>query len=113
MIPVRAARDRLLFLCEANAVNESEPLRVEGGGNAYAVFKLASGYFVTADACTHGPGSLSEGMVLGEEIECPFHQGRFHIPSGRPVAPPCSEPVRCWTAHVIDGHIMIDPDEQH
>jgi ethylbenzene dioxygenase ferredoxin component len=109
---LRADRERLLRLCDANALSGGEPLRIEHGGNVYAVFRLVSGYFVTADACTHGPGSLSEGMVSGDEIECPFHQGRFHIPSGRPVAPPCSEPIRCWTAHVIDGHIMIDPDEQ-
>jgi len=99
-------------LCGVAEVTEDAPLRVECAGNAYAVFKLASGYFVTADACTHGPGSLSEGMILGDEIECPFHQGRFHIPSGRPAAPPCTVSIRCWTARVIEGQIMIDPNER-
>jgi nitrite reductase/ring-hydroxylating ferredoxin subunit len=31
-----------------------------------------------------------EGFVDGEEVECPFHQGRFHIPTGHPSAPPCT-----------------------
>jgi len=108
-VPVDTVRH--VRLCAAAEATEELPLRVECAGNVYAVFKLASGYFVTADACTHGPGSLSAGRIEGEEVECPFHQGRYHIPSGRPTAPPCTVPIRCWTAHVIDGQIMIDPDE--
>jgi len=100
-----------LRLCSAADATEEAPLRVECEGSVYAVFKVGAAYFVTADACTHGPGSLSEGMVLGDEVECPFHQGRFHIPSGRPTAPPCTVPVQCWTVHVIEGQIMIDPNE--
>jgi len=109
---VASERDGLMRLCGASEATEDAPLRVERGGKVYAVFRLASGYFVTADACTHGPGSLSEGTVLGEEIECPFHQGRYHIPSGNPTGPPCTVSIRCWTAHVIGGQIMIDPNEE-
>src|SRR6185437_10843090 len=102
----------LLALCGVDEVNAEEPLRVEIDGFAYAVYRLGEKYFVTADQCTHGPGLLSEGAVIGEEIECPFHQGRFHIPSGAPTLPPCTEPVRVWTAHLCDGRICIDPDER-
>jgi nitrite reductase/ring-hydroxylating ferredoxin subunit len=54
------------------------------------------------------PGSLADGTVDGEEVECPFHQGRFHIPTGQPTAPPCTEKLRVWPARVIDGRICID-----
>lgn len=83
-------------------------MRSEAHGIAFAVFRIGDHYYVTQDACTHGPGSLAEGYVDGEEIECPFHQGRFHIPSGQPSAPPCTIPLRVWDALVIDGQVWIN-----
>lgn len=71
------------ILCDAAAVAAEAPVRVEHDGAVYVVFLLGGQDHVTQDACTHGPGSLSEGTVDGDEIECPFHQGRFHIPTGR------------------------------
>lgn len=101
----------LVPLCAAADVSEDQPRRVERDGLAYAVFRAGAVYYVTADQCTHGPGFLSEGAVIGTEIECPFHQGRFDLRTGAPTAPPCFEPIRVWTAHLVDGQIYIDPDE--
>jgi ethylbenzene dioxygenase ferredoxin subunit len=98
-------------LCHSNEVTEDEPKRCERGGETYAVFVVEGRYFVLNDTCSHGPGSLSDGFVEGCEVECPFHQGRFDIRTGRPTAPPCTEPVRSWTAHIVDGRIEIDPKE--
>jgi nitrite reductase/ring-hydroxylating ferredoxin subunit len=100
-------------LCAAADVDEDQPLRVERDGYAYAVFKKGDAYFVTADQCTHGPGNLSEGAVIGDEIECPFHQGRFDLRTGVPTAPPCFEPIRVFTVRLLDGAVAIDPDETH
>ena len=102
---------KLVALCAASDVAEDAPRQVERGGMAYAVFQKGGDYFVTADHCTHGPGFLSEGAVIGDEIECPFHQGRFDLRTGAPTAPPCFEPIRVWTARLIEGQICIDPDE--
>jgi len=101
----------LLRLCRADDVAESAPLRAEAGGIVYAVIKAGSAYFVLADQCTHGPGNLSEGTVIDGAIECPFHQGRFDLKTGVPTYPPCTEPVRAWTARIVNGDIFIDPAE--
>jgi nitrite reductase/ring-hydroxylating ferredoxin subunit len=101
----------LRVLCKASEVAADQPIKAELDGFAYAVFRLGESYFITADLCTHGPGCLSEGYIEGEEVECPFHQGRFHIPSGKPTLSPCTEAIRTWTAHLIDGDICIDPAE--
>ncbi len=101
----------LLRLCRVEEIPADAPLCVEAGGAVYAVARSGAEIFVLADHCTHGPGRLSEGAVLGTEIECPFHQGRFDLRSGRPTYPPCTEPVHTWTATVKAGEIFIDPDE--
>jgi nitrite reductase/ring-hydroxylating ferredoxin subunit len=99
---------QLTVLCAVADVADDAPLRVATCGMVFAVFAVGGRHFVTQDACTHGPGSLSEGFVDGEEVECPFHQGRFHISSGRPSAPPCTIPLRVWDARVVDGQICIE-----
>lgn len=40
------------------------------------------------DTCTHTCGSLSEGYIEGDEIECPLHGGRFNIRTGDARCPP-------------------------
>ena len=106
-----SAQVTFLRLCRVDEVPDDVPLRVEMAGAVYAVARSGGAVFVLADQCTHGPGNLSEGAVLGGEIECPFHQGRFDLRTGRPTYPPCTEAVRTWTATVKAGEIFIDPDE--
>jgi len=102
---------KLMPLCATSEVAPGCALRAEKHGDTYAVYNVAGAYYVTQDECTHGPGYLSEGYIDGEEIECPFHQGRFHIPSGRATCPPVTEPIKCWKVHVVDGTVYIDPEE--
>jgi nitrite reductase/ring-hydroxylating ferredoxin subunit len=98
-------------LCSAAEVTPDTPVRVVVDHIAYAVFNLDGRFYATQDECTHGPGSLAEGFVMGAEIECPFHQGRFDIRTGRATAAPCTEALRVWTVHAIDGQLCIDPAE--
>jgi len=105
------AQSPLRVLCKSADVPAGGAIRAELDGHFYAVFNLGRQFYVTEDHCTHGPGSLSEGFVEGEEVECPFHAGRFQIRTGRPVAPPCTVAIKVWTAQVIDGNICIDPKE--
>jgi ethylbenzene dioxygenase ferredoxin subunit len=101
-----------LDICRTSDVLDGEfATRIVVNDRAYAVYHLADGYYVSEDMCSHGPGSLGEGTIIGEEVECPFHQGRFHIRTGKPSLPPCTEPVRVWTVHLDGDQIWIDPDE--
>lgn len=102
----------LVALCSTEDVTTDIPLRVVHNDVAYAVFRLDDRVYVTQDECTHGPGLLSDGILIDCEIECPFHQGRFDVRTGRATAAPCTEGLRTWTAHEINGRLFIDPSEQ-
>jgi nitrite reductase/ring-hydroxylating ferredoxin subunit len=104
-----SASETLIELCAASEVPEGGALKVERDGLVVAVFNLGGRFFVTDDACTHGPGSLSEGEIDGEVVECNFHNGAFHIPTGRVEAPPCMVPLRTYSVSVVDGKVCIAP----
>ena len=98
----------LIALCPMDAVPEGGAIKVERDNLVLAVFNLGGRFFVTDDQCTHGPGSLSEGDIDGEVVECNFHQGAFHIPTGRVEAPPCMVALRTYRVHAVDGQVCIE-----
>lgn len=95
-------------LCRAADVAVGEALKVETGELTLAVFNLDGAFYVTDDSCTHGPGSLSEGCIDGDMIECNFHQGVFNIRTGEVVLPPCTVPVKTYRTLVEDGVVYIE-----
>ena len=95
-------------LCKVEDVRVGEVRRVEAGNLTLAVYNLEGDFCVTDDACTHGPGSLSEGFVEGDIIECNFHQGRFNIRTGQVAAPPCMVAIKTYRAIVESGRVYIE-----
>lgn len=83
-------------------------MKVEIAGLTLAVFNADEAFYVTDDACTHGPGSLSEGFLDGEVIECNFHQGCFNVRTGEVVLPPCMVPIKTYRTVVDDGVVYIE-----
>ena len=97
-------------LCSAAEVAPGTALKVETGELALAVFNVAGEFFVTDDMCTHGPGSLSEGYIEGDVVECNFHNGQFNIKTGAVVGPPCMVPVKIYKTLVENGRVVIEVD---
>jgi nitrite reductase/ring-hydroxylating ferredoxin subunit len=102
--------DKLIAVCPTTGVPEGQGVQVAVDDLVLAVFKINDRFYVINDACTHGPGSLSEGEVDGNIVECNFHNGAFNICTGEVVAPPCMIPVRTYYTEVRDGQIFIDRD---
>jgi nitrite reductase/ring-hydroxylating ferredoxin subunit len=95
-------------LCNAEEVSPGTALKVETEGLTLAVFNVSGEFFVTDDLCTHGPGSLSEGYLEDDVIECNFHNGQFNIRTGEVVSPPCMVPIKTYPAMVVDGKVTIE-----
>jgi nitrite reductase/ring-hydroxylating ferredoxin subunit len=97
-------------LCSTAEVAPGNALRVETAGLALAVFNVDGEFYVTDDACTHGPGLLSEGFIEGEVVECNFHNGQFNIKTGEVVAPPCMIPIKTYKTVVANGRVLIEAE---
>jgi nitrite reductase/ring-hydroxylating ferredoxin subunit len=95
-------------LCNTSDVDVGGALKVEQDDLILAVFNIDGEFFVTDDACTHGPGSLSEGYIEDDVVECNFHNGQFNIKTGEVVAPPCMIPVMTYRTVVEDGKVFIE-----
>jgi nitrite reductase/ring-hydroxylating ferredoxin subunit len=97
-------------LCSASEVAPGTARKVETGELTLAVFNVDGDFFVTDDMCTHGPGSLSEGYIDGDVVECNFHNGQFDIKTGAVVSPPCMVPIKTYKTVVENGRVLIETE---
>ena len=106
----RAVLGERVDLCDAKDVADGQVIKVEKHGLILAVYQVDGAFFVTDDHCTHGPGSLSGGVLDGFEIECDFHQGCFDIRTGAVTFPPCMIPIKTYPVVVEAGRLMIETE---
>ena len=97
-------------LCSADEITPGNAIKVESGDLVLAVFNVDGEYYVTDDLCTHGPGSLSEGYIEDDVVECNFHNGQFNIKTGEVVAPPCMVAIKTYKTMVENGRVLIETD---
>jgi nitrite reductase/ring-hydroxylating ferredoxin subunit len=95
-------------LCSTDEVAPGSAIRVENGDLILAVYNLDGEFYVTDDTCTHGPGSLSEGYIEDDIVECNFHGGQFNIKTGEVAAPPCMVPIRTYPTTIENGKVVIE-----
>jgi 3-phenylpropionate/trans-cinnamate dioxygenase ferredoxin subunit len=88
-------------------VTEDTPLPAVVDGRNVGVYLLGGRYYALEDVCPHADALLSQGFVEGEEIECPLHGARFHIPTGRCTREPGSRDLACYDAKRAGSRILV------
>jgi len=86
-------------------------LRVEIDGIPICLARTESGdVYALRDECSHEEFPLSDGEVIGSEIECPIHLSRFELGTGAPCNLPATDPVQTFEATVEGDDVYVsDP----
>ncbi len=93
--------------CAVDDIDEEDVLRFDHEGASYAVYRLAKGFHASDGWCTHEQAHLADGFVVNGEIECPLHQGRFDIVSGKPLSPPVCVKLKTYPVRVDGRSVLI------
>jgi 3-phenylpropionate/trans-cinnamate dioxygenase ferredoxin subunit len=64
--------------------------------------------FAISDVCTHEQGSLSEGKLIGTEVECSVHGSRFEISSGAVTCLPAEENVETFPVVIQGDDVLVE-----
>lgn len=89
-------------------VEEDEPKPVRIGETLIAVYNIKGKFYATADVCPHEFALLSDGYVEDDVVECPLHQARFHIPTGKVLDPPAEDDVAIYPVKVEGEDIFVN-----
>jgi len=95
-------------VCAASDVPENGVISREVGDELVAIYNLNGTFYATEARCTHGMADLADGTVGGDEIECSFHFGKFHVPSGKATEAPCFISLKTFKTDVRDGQVFVD-----
>lgn len=66
----------------ASEIPTSRGRRFEVGGQAIAVFNLDGQFFALEDTCPRDDGSLSEGDLFGDLVQCPIEACKYELATG-------------------------------
>ena len=100
-------RSQWIEAAQTGDVPDGGMLQTVAGGELLCLYNLAGRIYATQAFCTHGGAELSLGYIVGDDIECPLHQGCFHIPSGRATREPCSIDLRVYPVRIENGVVLV------
>lgn len=91
-------------------LREDDVTSVEVNGREIALYRIEGQLHATDNICTHGQARLCDGFLEGHEIECPLHQGKFDVRTGRAVCAPVTEDIRTYPVKAIEGRVLVAID---
>ena len=93
---------------ELVAIPADDVTAVTAGGREVAIYSVDGAVYATDNICTHGHARLCDGFLEGHEIECPLHQGKFDVRSGKAMCEPLTEDIQAYQVKVEDGSVYIE-----
>src|ERR1700730_13047582 len=104
----RRAMADFVKVARAGEIAPGEAKAVEAGGKKIAIFNIEGTYYAIDDTCTHRGGPLSEGMVAGNEVTCPWHGAVFDVTTGSVMGLPAPRSVAGYEVRIEGGDIEVE-----
>lgn len=99
--------DNWVLVCAEADVEPDWGYRFDHGEHTYCIYRTEQGFYATDGHCTHEEQHLAEGLVTGTQVECPLHQGRFDVITGKALSGPVCEDLRTYPVKVEDYRVWI------
>ena len=91
-------------------VPEGDVIGVQVGGKDIALYEVEGEVFATDNICTHGHARMSDGFLEGHEIECPLHQGKFDVCTGKALCAPLTDNIKTYAVRIENMRVMLKLD---
>lgn len=94
--------------CAVDAIDAEDVMRFDHGGLTLAIYRAADDRFYATDGlCTHEQVHLADGLVMGNIIECPMHNGRFDYRTGEAKGAPVCINLKTYPVRVDGGKVLV------
>jgi 3-phenylpropionate/trans-cinnamate dioxygenase ferredoxin subunit len=94
--------------CHEEDIEVEDVIRFDYGDRTFAIYRTDKGDYHASDGyCTHEKFHLSTGLVMGNVIECPKHNGRFDIVTGQAKRAPVCIDLLTYPVKLEEGKVFI------
>src|ERR1700739_2014978 len=77
------------------------------GDESVLLARCGNEFFAIGATCSHYGGPLSEGLIVGDTVRCPWHHACFSLRTGEAVAAPAFNPMASWRVETRNGSIFV------
>jgi apoptosis-inducing factor 3 len=95
-------------LCKAGEVPLGELRQFSLSGADIIVANVKGQFHCLASRCTHAGAPLINGVLKGDELECPWHDASFRITDGVVNYGPPKSPIKKYSCSVKGDYIFVD-----
>src|SRR5215471_12670713 len=94
--------------CARDDIDTEDVIRFDHGSQTFAIYRSPDDeFFATEGICTHERTCLADGLVMGDIIECPKHNGRFNYKTGEAKGAPVCVNLKTYPVKVEAGSVFI------
>ena len=96
-------------VAEVTQIAADQCFAVEINHHSLVIVQIQGDYYCYHDLCSHQDVKLSEfGVIMGDEIQCNAHGGRFQGKDGLPCRFPASQALKSFPCRLrSDGKIEV------
>jgi NADPH-dependent 2,4-dienoyl-CoA reductase/sulfur reductase-like enzyme/nitrite reductase/ring-hydroxylating ferredoxin subunit len=88
-------------------LNDGKTLLGHARGEPVMLARRGDELFAVAASCTHYGGPLSEGILVGTTVRCPWHHACFDLRTGAAIRAPALNDIACWAVERREGKIVV------
>ncbi len=93
-------------------LTEGKLVRGLAGDTPILLYKTGDSICAISETCSHAGGPLSEGEIVGNMVQCPWHASRFDLCTGQVKQGPASISQVRYEARMQNGQIEVKVSER-
>ena len=94
--PIKPTGPELTQGIEASEVPEGGVLVGQAAGEPVLLVRQGSEVFAIAAGCGHYGAPLADGIIVGDQLRCPWHHAAFDVRTGEAVCAPSVRHIDTW-----------------
>ena len=76
-------------------------------GEEVLLVRRGTQFFAVGAYCTHYHGPLADGLVVDNEVRCPWHHACFSLHTGEALRAPALDPIQCWHIERVGEKVFV------
>ena len=98
-------------VAETGDLSPGEMKSVPLGEEELLLANIDGHFYAIGNSFTHRGGTLSEGALYGEQVQCPLHGSIFNETTGEVIVPPAQQGLQAYEVRISGKDITVGPAE--